>query len=447
MALELTKKIIEFITNISFDGLPKEVISKAKANFLDWLGSAIRASQEAPIKSLMKVLGPFPHKGSTVIGNGTAPAIYSALINGTMGHLLEIDDVHSASVIHPAAPVMPATLSVAEQRSVNGKELILAIVVGYEIEIRLAEAIMPSHYKFWHNTATCGSFGATAAAGKILGLSQDEFENAFGITSTQASGLTTAFGTLSKPLQVGKAAFNGVLAALLAKNGFTGPRNVFDRKGGFIEATSQDYKAEKMTKGLGMVFKITETVYKLHASCAHTHGAIDAVLEMKEEYGIRYDDLEEIVVKTYPSAFELVGKKYEPKSPEEAKFSLPYCVASALIFTRVGLDEFSKEKIQDDEVVRLAKKVKVFLDPTLIDARLGSAEVVLKTKDGIKFSKKVMIPKGHPENPVSDEELRSKFQSTASPIIKKEGARRILKLVDELDRLDDIHLLTSNLRV
>src|SRR5690606_29784581 len=212
-----------------------------------------------------------------LVTGGQSSVLNAALVNGAASHVVELDDIHKGSIIHAATVVIPAALAVAEWKGLSGKELIAAVVAGYEVCYRIGEAVSPSHYYYWHNTATCGTFGAAIAAAKLLGLTTEQTIAALGNAGTQAAGLWEFIedGAMTKQLHTGKAAMNGLLAALLAQKGFTGPQKILEGNRGFFKAMSEEYDASRVTEGLGNEFKIMENSFKIHASCRHTHHAVD----------------------------------------------------------------------------------------------------------------------------------------------------------------------------
>jgi 2-methylcitrate dehydratase PrpD len=435
----VTEKLAGFVAGCRFDDLPKKTARLGKICTLDWIGSALAGSREPPAKIVASILGEIGgNRESTVIGTSTVTScLNAALANGVAGHSVEFDDLNEDAIIHPAAPVIPAALALAERDHLGGRRFITAVVLGYEVEVRVGEAVNPSHYRHWHTTATCGTFGAAAAAASLLELGKEETAHAFGIASTQAAGLVQAFGTMSKPLNAGKAAMNGVLAALLAKKGLDGPSDPFGRDG-YLAASSNRPALSELTKGLGDHFKIMETVFKRHASCGHTHGALDALLEMSRKYGFGPEDVKEIVIGTYPTAVELVGKSDQPKTASEARFSLPYCAAAAMIDGKVGLEEFSSEKLGDLALLKLSKKVRVYADTEFAESRLGPARVKVVTVDGKERVGRVDTPRGYPANPLSERELEAKFRALALRVVPKSRVDELVEEVRSLDRTDDV---------
>ncbi|MEM3404688.1 MAG: MmgE/PrpD family protein [Nitrososphaerales archaeon] len=444
MSEQITEKLATFTTEARFDNLPTEVKKQAATSLLDWLGVALVGSLEPPTKIISSLVSSGGKAEATIIGSGTKTStLNAALINGVAGHSVELDDIHETAVIHPAAAVIPAALSVAESQGVNGKQLLTAIVVGYEAAIRIGKAIMPTHYKFWHTTGTCGTFGAAAAAGSLLGLDKTAMEHAFGIAGTQAAGLIETFGTMSKPLNAGKASMNGVLAAMLAQKGFTGATQTLESEKGFCRATSEKVNLNKIVEKLGEEYEIVNCIIKRHASCGHTHGAIDAVLQILNMHEIKTYLIDKVLVETYPIAVDVVGKNYEPKTVSEAKFSLPYCVAVALAYGKAGLSEFSEEKLRDSKIKTLMKKVDISVADEFKTKTLGAAKVTIYTRDGNKLEACVQKPKGYPDNPLSEEELKGKFIELARLVLPTDRVYEILEKISKMETINDAREFTN----
>jgi len=443
-----TKDLASFVANTNFSDFPDDVKEHAKLCIIDWLGAAIAGSLEPAAKiatSLIKEIE--GKKESTIIGTRIKTScMNAALVNGISGHAVELDDIHENSIIHPAAPVIPAALAVAESNNASGRNLITSIILGYEIEIRIGMSMNPSHYRFWHTTGTCGTFGAAAAAGKILGLDSEKMVHALGIAGTQAAGLIEVFGTMSKPLNPGRAAMDGVLAALLAQRGFTSSARILEAEKGYFQAGAEKYDLNKATEDLGKRFELKNNIFKVHASCGHTHGAIDAILLLAKKHDLQTDDINEILVGTYPIAVEVVGKNYKPKTASEAKFSLPYCLATALVYGKVGLAEFSEKRLRNSKIQELSKKVKVMIDPQYFNARLGCAKVTVRTVEGRELICVVDVPKGYPKNPLKKVELEEKLNGLVALVLPKERVNKIVEAVNSLERLDNIELLTALVR-
>lgn len=438
-----TRILAEFITELRFQDLTSDVVQHTKLCLLDLLGSAIAGARLRPAEmmvGLVKRFGGRP-EATIILHEDRVPRPNAALANGVMSHIVEMDDVHREAIIHPGAPVIPSALAVAEEADADGRRLIEAIVVGYEAAIRVGEAVSPSHYRYWHTTGTCGTFGAAAAAGKLLDLDVEGMIDALGTAGTQASGLWQFIedGAMSKHLHAGKAAYNGVLSALLAAEGFTGAREILEGERGFCRATSQTYDLRRVVEGLGGRLKILETSIKPHASCRHTHPAIDAALTLARKPEFKPDEARRVRVRTYSTAVEIAGNPW-PTSPYEAKFSISYCVASALLWGRVGLEEFSHESTTSPEIRGLMEKISVEVDPQL-DALYPSrwpAQVEIETIDGRLLKARVDYPLGDPENPISYDGVKAKFRQLASRALHQDRIESIISIVDELEQLGDV---------
>ena len=438
--MSVTRKLADFVVETAFDDLPDGVTEHAKMCILDWMGVALAGSLEPPSRIMASIIEEMAgREEASVVAMGFRTSCpNAALANGVMGHSVELDDIHEEAILHPAVPVIPAALSMAEREDASGKDLITAVTLGYEVEIRIGRAAAPSHYDFWHPTSTCGTFGAAAAAGKLLGLDEESMAHAFGIAGTGAAGMVEVFGTMSKPFNAGRAAKGGVMAALLAGRGFTSSTRILEAERGYLRATAGAVDLEGITRELGSDFEATKNIFKRHSSCGHTHGAIDAVLEIAERNDIKPDDISKIMVGTYPIAKSIVGDRYEPSTVDDAKFSLPYCVAAALIYGKVTLEEFSEEKLSNPFLLDLSKKVETYVDPEFVNARLGPAQVRISTRNGEEHRTRVVKPKGYPENPLTETELETKFRALSSLVLNHGRIEDLLKTVNDLEHADRV---------
>lgn len=436
------EKLADFIISLDLNNVPTNVIELAKLCILDWLGATLAGANEKDAVMLAEMFRSFTPEEASIVGLWfKIPAHDAAYVNGAMSHMVELDDLHKEAIIHPAAPVVPAALAMSEKADASGNTLLEAVIVGYEVEIAVSKAVNPSHYRYWHTTGTCGTFGAAAAASKVLNLSLDKVVNCLGIAGTHAAGLIEVFGTSSKPLNPGRAARDGVMAALLAERGFKGPRTILEGEKGFFKATSRESLYDKGFANLGVTYEISKVSFKRHASCGHTHAAIDAILNLKKKFGFKAQEVIEVEVGTYNDAFEIVGRSYEPKTPAEAKFSLPYCVAVALVDDAAGLRQFTYESLKRDEVRSLTKKVKVYVDDqvnSMYPQKFGS-RVKVKVRGGQVYEELIEEAKGSPENPLSKEELIGKFIELASLKMSQEKCRQVASMVMQLERLSDVN--------
>jgi 2-methylcitrate dehydratase PrpD len=370
----------------------------------------------------------------------------AALANGASSHMVEMDDLHRESILHPATAVIPAVFALAEREKASGADLLLAIAVGYEAAIRVALGVGPSHYRFWHTTATCGTFGAAAGAARLLGLNEEQTVSAYGSAGTQAGGLWEFLtnNAMSKQLHPGKAAFNGLLSALLAQRGFTGARRILEGEKGFFKATSNDFDAARCLADLGREFFFERNSIKYHASCGHTHSAIDAVLQATGGKALAPEDIEGVSVSVYQGSLDLLGA-VEPTTPYFAKFNLPFCVASALRFGHANLADFSAERVQAPDLTRMMQKIQIRSDTVLsaMYPRKWPARVEIVKRSGERLAGSVTYPKGDPENPLSESEVVGKFKSLTRGLIADDWADKLCERALSLERIPDVSSLLT----
>jgi len=444
--MSISREFGAFISSLKYEDIPERVRILAKYCFLDWLASAYAGSQEKPVRMMLEVVKGMPgNPECTLIPDGSKNiCLLGALVNGASSHMVEMDDLHRPSIFHPAAPIIPAALAVAEREQRSGMDLIAAIIVGYEVGIRVAEMVGTSHYQLWHTTATCGTFGAAAAASKLLLLNPQQIVWALGSAGTQASGLWEFLSesAMSKQLHPGKAALNGILAALLAQHGFTGAEHIFEGERGFCKATSSDYDFRGVMDGLGQEYHMEGNSFKFHASCGHTHSALDAALMMAKETGVFPEQIEKVTVKVYSVALDLLGN-VQLTSPYIAKFHIPFCIATALKFGKVGLEAFTEERLHDGELRDLMARVEVNSDEELDREYPGKwgAIVEVKTKDGRVLSQKVEYPKGDPQNPFSQKEFSDKFLTLTDGVLPTEESDSMLirtLALQDVERIDQL---------
>ncbi|MEW6275584.1 MAG: MmgE/PrpD family protein [Bacillota bacterium] len=439
-----SQHLAEFIGRLAYDVLPARTVEMAKLAFLDWLGSVAAGGQEVPARMALAVLRAQGGRAQATLLPAweKTSCLNAALGNGLAAHIVELDDVHRAAIIHAGAPVIAAALAVAEMVRAPGRQLLAAVVAGYEVAIRIGEAVTPAHYYFWHTTGTCGTFGAAAAAGKLLELKPEQMVWALGNAGTQAAGLWEflADGAMSKHLHPAKAAMNGVLAALLAREGFTGARRILEGEKGFCRATAERFDLEKITAGLGRApYKIEENSFKIHSSCRHTHPAVDVALALAKENTMEAKEIAEITVHTYGTALQITAN-HRPQSVYEAKFSLPFCVALALCRGSCGPADFTGEALTDPQIQELVQKVTLVLDKDL-DARHPErwpAVVEVRLRSGGVYRGSTEFPKGDPENPASREELTAKFRALAAGPWGEERVKALEEAVWQLERIADV---------
>jgi 2-methylcitrate dehydratase PrpD len=347
----------------------------------------------------------------------------ATLVNGGLSHIVEMDDLDRGSVVHPGTVVIPAALAAAESVDASGKRFLFAVIAGYEAAIRVGGAVGRSHYRYWQNTATCGTFGAAVAAGIVLGLDAERLTWALGNAGSIAGGLWqfNHDGAMTKHLHAGRASSNGLLAARLARNGFTGATEILEGPQGLFAAMSSDADPARVTAGLdrglgarGCGWKIAGVSIKPHASCRHTHPAVDAARELRNRIGPDLSGARRVRVETYGTALQVTDAP-NPTNTYQAKFSLQYCTAQALLHGRVGLHDFAPDRLADPATRDFMSRIDLSVDPE-IDAAYPltwSARVTAEMADGTTETARVDAPKGDPENAVSWDEVVAKLHDLA----------------------------------
>jgi len=440
---------------LRFEHLPEEVVDRTKYLLLDYLGVAARGALSDSSGPVHRVVMHMGKKGSGAVVIGTtmsADPAYAALANGAAAHSLELDDVVNEASLHPGVAVMSAALGAAHIAGCSGRDLVEGIVSGYEVTIRLGFALDPAaHYaQGFHPTGTCGTMGSALTAAKILKLDQRRMMNAMGIAGSQAAGSMEFLsdGSYTKRLHAGWAAHSGIIAALLAAEGFTGPASVLEGKHGFFHAYSPGSVPSRLMEGWGAPYKVMRTSIKPHSCCRYKQGPIDGILAIMKKHGLKPSDIEEVELGILKAGYPIVADprdlKYNPKSVVDAQFSMPFGAAVAVLYGRASLNEYTQEKIHSDEVKEMMNRISCVLDPGLekdFPAR-WPASVSVKTKAGEVFKTRVDYPKGDPENPLSWEELIGKFKDLTAPVFDESVKDQIVDLVRGLESKKDLERLT-----
>ena len=451
---EYTKELAKWVVSIKYDEIPDAVINMMKKCLLDTLGCAAAGSNRLEIKNLIRGVLNADETGKAGVWfqDASAPMANALLINGAMNHAVELDDLHKPSKIHAGTVIVPSVLTVGPLYGINGRELLTAMAVGYEVMLRTAIAIgVDSHRRRgWHGTATCGAFGAAAAIGHIMRLDENQMANAFGLAGTSTGGLMayTADGSMSKRYHAGMAAMHGYLAAISAKNGFTGPTYVFEAPdGGYAHAVSDKYDLEALTNNLGTVWHCKDMGHKFYACCGHIHQAIDCAIRIRNDNHLRPEDISSVRVTTYDVAGMSWGFTEPPRNTVEAQFSFPYAVAAALTDGQAFIPQFAPERLTDPVINTLAAKVEVSTDErftSLYPEQWASGVEV--TANGQTWYKEVIGSKGDPVNPLSDSELEDKFRSLSSARFTVEQQDTMIEAIRTADSASDISVLTDLMR-
>jgi 2-methylcitrate dehydratase PrpD len=445
-----SETLASFAAALRFETLPREVVAAAKRHLLDALGVALGAAgYGAGAQAVEMVRSWAGAREASVIGQDfQATTAGAALANGVLAHALDFDDTHPESVVHPSAFVMPSALAVAEETEASGRELLAAAVAGYEVATRIGAAAPGRfHARGLHPTGLCGPFGAAAVAGRLWGLGPGKIAQALGIAGSQSSGVFAylADGSETKRLHAGWAAHGGVVAADLARRGFTGPRSVLEGPHGFFDAFLAGERADlaRVTRGLGSEWETARIALKPYPACHFLHAPMDAVARC----GVRWGDVEEIVCMLPAPTVGIVCEprdlKVHPESTYAAQFSLPFAVASALVGGRAGLDLFGDEARADRRVLSIAGRVRYEVDPTLPFPRTFGARLVVLTRGGRTIEVEELTNRGHPDRPLSDEELVEKFLGNAARRVDSGTAEKLVETVLRLDELDSVRELAG----
>ncbi len=448
----ITTDLARFGAAVAVPGLPREVVNRARVLVLDLIGSIVRARHDA--ESTQPMLGAARALG---LGAGHAgvfgdPCRWipagAAFLNAAFAHSLDFDDTHAAASVHPGAVVIPAALAAGEMAGASGAEVLAGIVAGYEVTCRVALALPArAHYaRGFHPTATCGTFGAATAAGRVLGLDAAGIESALGIALSQTSGSLQflANGAWTKRFQVGWAAMSGLVAATLAAEGFCGPTAALEGAHGFLRAYAPDPVPENAVQGLGKSFELMRTAVKPYPSCRYGHAGIDAALALRAAHQLRAEEIVSVTYGLSQAGVKLIGepaaKKADPQNVVDAQFSAPFVIACALATGAMTWDSYQL-LLRDPTIGALVPKVQCVHDAE-IEALGPMAGRITIAARGRTFSQVVAVPAGEPENFPDIGDLRAKFDALATPVLGPERASRLADAVLVLDTLPDIARLT-----
>ena len=433
----LLDKIAEYAIRERTSKLPANVVHHARRAVIDWYAALLPGSVVTPATLLEQALAEDLDRGRARLASGRRATLRAAaLINGAASHSVEFDDIYRDAGYHPGSPTISAALAAAQAHGVSGETFLRGVIVGYEVSTRIGEAVMPSHYRYWHTTGTVGSFGAAAAVATILACTREQFMHALATVGTFASGLQQAFRSqaMTKPLHGGHAADVGAFAAMAAAKGVTGTLDILEGEVGFGAAMSSEPDWSKATRGLGEDYHIVHMTFKNHGCCGHTFPSIDGALVLKERHGIRYQDIRRIRLATYKAGLDIIDNA-APEGEYQAKFSLQYVVAHALVHGSVRLNAFLPDRLNDGEVRALMQKIECVADAELSKGypTQRAAQVEIETNDGRKYAHFQPTRKGDPEMPLTDDELDDKFMELAMPVIGEAPARALLAQLRGLD--------------
>ena len=407
-------ELARFAAELRFDDIPVAVIRRAEDLMLDWLGSTLagaKARQVAAVERFAQAMGPALGDAQVLISRRVSSPYFAAMVNAAASHVVEQDDVHNGSVFHPATVVFPPALAAAQAEGCSGRELLAAVVAGYEVGIRVGEFLGRSHYKVFHTTGTAGVLAAAAATGRVLRLGAAQMVHAFGSAGTQAAGLWEFLrdGADSKQLHTAHAAAAGLASAYLARDGFSGAQRILDGAQGMAAGMSTDADPARLTDRLGRRWALAETSFKFHASCRHTHPAADALLQVMREHRLSAEAIAQVTARVHQAAIDVLGPVIEPRTVHQSKFSMGTVLALIALRGSASLPDF-ETALGEPAVAVFRSKVTMERDEE-VDAAYPArwiGKVTVSTNDGRTFSGRVDEPKGDPGNTLSRDELEDK---------------------------------------
>ncbi|HEY1269578.1 MAG TPA: MmgE/PrpD family protein [Candidatus Binatia bacterium] len=455
----VTARIAEFVADTRFGDIPPAVVDAAKDHILDGIATMIAGAREdasALIRRYVTKLAG-PREATIVATRVKIPARYAALANGVQGHVLDYDDTQLATsakipfgqLTHPTTPVLAAALALAEKHRSGGRQLLTAYIVGVEVACRVADAIDPRHYlDGFHPTGTIGVFGAAAASARLAALDAKRIRWALGLAATLSAGVRANRGSMAKALNAGRAAENGVVAAELARQGFTAAENIFDAPMGFFSAASRNnVDGARLKFGRPFFFSAPGIAVKRYPCAGVLHSLLDAAIDLAARHDIDAGAIERVTVTMGNiSAAPLVYDR--PATGLEGKFSGPFSVAVALLDRAAGLRQYVDAKASDRALQTLIRKVELVRDPRLDDVGFehARARLEIRLRDGRSYRAESRPPKGHPKNPLSRAELEDKFQQCAAPYLAPRSIERIIDTIRSMEKLRSVSAMMADFR-
>jgi 2-methylcitrate dehydratase PrpD len=433
---DVTRILARYIVSARSSDIPAHVRKEARRTLLNWLGCAIGGSRQPAVENAIAALTPFAGSGmATILGRTEKlDALNASLVNGLSSHVLDFDDTHLRTIIHPAGPVAPALLALSEHQPVSGEDLLAALIVGIEAECRIGNAVYPAHYDIgWHITGTTGPFGSAAAVGRLLKLSEEQMVWALGMAAVQPVGLREMFGSMTKSFHPGRAAQNGFTAALLASKNFTSSEHGIEAKTGWANVLSTAHKYQEITDNLGGAYEISLNTYKPFACGIVSHPVIDGCLQLRDRNALRANQIARIDTHVNPLVLELMGKK-SPQTGLEGKFSIYHAAAVALVEGAAGENQFSDRAVRRIETVDLRARVFPVIEPAMHE---DQASVRITLKDGRTFQTMIQHAVGSAKNPMTDRQLEQKFEGLATDILPSDKTQRLIELCWRIESLPE----------
>jgi 2-methylcitrate dehydratase PrpD len=444
LGLNVTRDLAAFLARFRFEDLPEAAVHEARRGALDWIGCVLAGSQHPTVGKLLpvlKVLNAQPQ--ATVLGHKLKLGLAeTSLANGQMGHMLDFDDTHMGGVVlHASSPILAALFALAERGAdsgvIDGRALVCAYAAGFEAGVRVGQSAPGHHDGGWHLTGTLGTIAAGAASAKLLGLDAQQMTHALGIAATQSAGMQQNRGTMCKSLHAGRAASNGLLAGLLAQQGFDSSEEIVEGKRGFARIYSNVATPEVVLAELGTRWEIVRNGYKPYACGVVLHPILDAMVSLGEQRALAPDAIARIEARVHPIAVRITGLG-DPKTGLQSKFSIYHAGAVAYLDRGAGIAQFSDARASAPDVVALRGKIEVTTDESF---RKDQAQATLVTTSGERIEARIAHASGTVDNPMSDRAIENKFLANAAPAVGDERARQIAATTWKLDKLGDVRAL------
>ena len=445
-AKDITRTLARYIVSAKPSDLPASVRKEAARTLLNWVGCTLGGSRHETVGIAISAMAPFSGAAqASILGRKERLDILNAaLINGISSHVLDYDDTHSRNIIHPAGPVISAILALSEHHPVSGNEFVNALVLGVDAECRIGNSVYPKHYDVgWHITGTAGVFGAAAASGKLLGLSEQQMLWALGLAATQPVGLQEMFGSMTKSFHPGRAAQNGLTAALLASKNFTSSEQSLEAKYGWANVVSAAHNYDDITKRLGESFEISKNTYKPFACGVVMHPTIDGCIQLRNENKLSADEIDHVDLRVHPLVMQLTSKK-SPQTGLEGKFSIYHAASVALVEGAGGIEQFSDRAVRDRIIASLRDRVSTVVDSSLHEDQVRIAVV---TKNGRRLEKFVEHAVGSLDHPMSDKDLEAKFTGLANGVLPPDRQRKLMDLCWSVEGLPKAAAVADAARV
>lgn len=439
----VSRTLADFVAATSWTDVAAQSI-EARRSILNFFATALGSARDPVVMAAMRSLSPFSGAAtSTVIGHSQPmDALCASFLNAISANLLDFDDTHPETIIHPAAPVAAPVLALAETRTLSGRDLLTAFILGVDVECRIGNAVSPRHYaRGWHITSTCGIFGAAAACAKLLDLPAEGIANAIGIAASQSAGNVENLPSAAKNVSVGNAARNGLFAALLAQQGYEAAPRAIEGPLGWARTMGDEPDLPRLLDGLGKTWEIAKNTYKPYPAGIVFHAVIDACLLLRERIARRIDQVDSVTVQG--SALLLARGDRPVNNERDARVSIHHCVACGLLLGAAGVAEFARETVVRADIAQLRQKVRAELDREMPD---GAARVILRLSSGEALTEVVVAPRGSQAAPLEDRELEQKLRDGVRTGQSNWDAGRVIDAVWRLDAADDVGDLVRSLR-